>query len=524
MTRHTSTTILHTMTLHLVLLFFYLKLTSAVSAKLTTKNLARATGVGLSMPDPDEQNFSPAALRRRATKADMDTKTLKVTKIGGRSVITKGGIRTPDKGQPIDPYQNRAQEEAQATPSHEPFVPYNPIKARPSASAKIGNSFTTLDVHAYIESLQVPSSTLDEFEYFLHPLGKGKEASVYDPFRALFRIIHDDTNSLVDIIRISCQQIREGTMDEDLMQKRVSFWRSLTRQLNFTLAEMEQQLRVFVNFTYDSETAILAHDRRIEMPSERLAKDTRLILNSCITLLDRTSSSLLSEMQIVDSRRSIAEAESVSKLTELAFVFIPLSFVASLFSMQIHELQDGTSAYVFVLVAIGFVVIAYAVRLSIRSSRIVAYKTHVLNQVRDESHIPYNQPIPTHTFLVWAGGVMGGNLFKAVQSFFYFFTPIAVVGAIIAAILSPIILLWLRNMNRSFTAVVTVLLLFLDGVLVYPVVTNAAGVVEFNPRKIIREITQVYEYNKKIREKKKRRQKKKADNPYAIDVDSSDDD
>jgi Mg2+ and Co2+ transporter CorA len=66
----------------------------------------------------------------------------------------------------------------------------------------------------------------------------------------------------------------------------------------------------------------------------------------------------------VDSRRSITEAECVSKLTELAFVFIPLSFVASLFSMQVHELDGGVPLYQFAPVAISVVVVAYIVRLA----------------------------------------------------------------------------------------------------------------------------------------------------------------
>jgi hypothetical protein len=40
-------------------------------------------------------------------------------------------------------------------------------------------------------------------------------------------------------------------------------------------------------------------------------------------------------MSIIESKNAIAQAESISKLTELAFIFIPLSFTSSLFGMQI---------------------------------------------------------------------------------------------------------------------------------------------------------------------------------------------
>ncbi|KAF1847936.1 uncharacterized protein K460DRAFT_403252 [Cucurbitaria berberidis CBS 394.84] len=491
------------------------------------RNQSRTTGAKIKIQEAD---FSPAALRRRATKPDMElpspssgpedvgTSNLRNRK---RSISDSRNPRPPsvEVSRPPLPLVD---EESIVTETHGPFVPFHPIKARQSSSARIGNVFTTLHTRAYLKSLQVPTSTLEEFEYFLQRPSKGKETA-HDPFRALFRVIHDDTHSLVDIIRISQQRIREGTMDEDLMQKRVTFWRGLLHRLNFSLAEVDQRLRAFVHFTYDSETHPFTFDQRTELPSEKLAKETKQTLRSCIDLLDRSSNSLLAEMQIVDSRRSIAEAESVSKLTELAFVFIPLSFVASLFSMQIHELDGGVSLYVFVMVAIGFVLVAYAGRLSIRSSRLIEYKSKVLLQIRDKSQIQYNQPIPTHTFLAWVGKAMGGIAIKSMKSFIAVFAPLMLVLAILAAILSPIILLWLRNISKGFTAVITVLLLLLDVMLVYPVVVTASGTFELNPRTMIREIQRNREMKRKRKNKTKKRRKEKVGiDPESLDVESSD--
>ena len=406
--------------------------------------------------------------------------------------------------------------------NHGPFVPYHPIRSRLSSSALSGDTFTAPHMRAYIESLQIPTSTLDEFEYLLQLPAKGKETA-YDPFQALFRAIHDDTLSLVDIIRGSLRRIREGTLDEDLMQRRVTFWRSLLHQLNFSLTEFDQRLREFMHFAYDSETHPLSFDPRTELPSEKLVKDIRQTLRSCMDLIDKSSDSLRAEMQIVDSRRSIAEAESVSKLTELAFVFIPLSFVASLFSMQVHELDGGVPLYQFVLVAIAFVIVAYAVRLSIRSSGIIEYKNKTFNQIRDEAQLQYNEPIPTHTFLAWFGTATAGAVFKITKNFIAVFVPLILVLAVIAAILSPIVLLWLRGINRGFSAVITVLLLLLDMLLVYPVLTNTSGEFEFDPRAIIREIQRNREINRKRREKaKKRRKQKMGLDPESLGVESSD--
>ncbi|KAJ4377624.1 hypothetical protein N0V83_000451 [Neocucurbitaria cava] len=489
------------------------------------RDQSRATGA---KPQTSEADLTPAALRRRATKSDMEIPSDQ--EYGGKPNISNK--TPPDRNRvhasPLGPMPNVPPpppppvDDSLITETHGPFVPYHPIKARQSSSAKIGNTFTARHIRAYIHSLQVPTSTLQEFEYHLLLPNKGKETE-HDPFRALFRVIHDDTHSLVDIIRISQQRIREGTMDEDLMQKRVTFWRSLLHRLNFNLAEVEQRLRAFVHFAYDSETHPFTFDQRTELLSEKLAKETRQTLRSCIDLLDKSSNSLLAEMQIVDSRRSIAEAESVSKLTELAFVFIPLSFVASLFSMQIHELDEGVSLYLFVVVAIAFVLVAYVVRLSIRSSRLLEYKSKMLLQIRDDSHIQYNQSIPTHTFLRWVGKAMGGTASKYFKDVFAVCAPLILLLAIFAAILSPIVLLWLRNISKGFTAMMTVLLLLLDMVLVYPVIVSASGTFQLNPMAIVRQIQRDHEISRKRKQKAKKRRKEKAGiDPESLDVESSD--
>jgi hypothetical protein len=284
------------------------------------------------------------------------------------------------------------------------------------------------------------------------------------------------------------------------MQRRVTFWRSLLHQLNFSLADLNERLREFLHFAYDSEMTVMTSSRA-ETPSERLAKETQEMLRNCIEVIDKSYDSLRAEMQIVDSRRSIVEAENISKLTELAFIFIPLSFVASLFSMQVHELDGGVPLYRFVLVAIAFIVAAYTVRLSIRSSRLVEYKNRTFTQIREEAQLQYNESIPTHTFLAWIGTQATKETIKITKKVFAFLWPFLLLLAVLAALLSPIILLWLRGMNRGFTTVITILVLILDAILVYPVVTNLAGEFQIDLGTINREIRESRNLNRTKRAK-----------------------
>lgn len=57
-------------------------------------------------------------------------------------------------------------------------------------------------------------------------------------------------------------------------------------------------------------------------------------------LLKESSSLILAKESIVEARRSAAQAESVTQLTRMAFIFIPLTFATSIFGMNIDEWQD----------------------------------------------------------------------------------------------------------------------------------------------------------------------------------------
>jgi Mg2+ and Co2+ transporter CorA len=69
---------------------------------------------------------------------------------------------------------------------------------------------------------------------------------------------------------------------------------------------------------------------------------------------NRMTDILLSTMSILESQKSIEQSEQVNKLTRLAFVYIPLSFISSIFGMNVKEIQVNPSIWVFFLTAIVF--------------------------------------------------------------------------------------------------------------------------------------------------------------------------
>ena len=65
------------------------------------------------------------------------------------------------------------------------------------------------------------------------------------------------------------------------------------------------------------------------------------------------SSILVSSAQLLESQKGIDQAAQVQSLTKLAFFFIPMGFVASLFGMNVAELKDdGPHLWVFFVIAL----------------------------------------------------------------------------------------------------------------------------------------------------------------------------
>lgn len=59
----------------------------------------------------------------------------------------------------------------------------------------------------------------------------------------------------------------------------------------------------------------------------------------------------LAETQLEESRKAIQQADTIKRLTILAFIYIPIQTAASIFGMNMRELKDNPSVWVFVATA-----------------------------------------------------------------------------------------------------------------------------------------------------------------------------
>lgn len=225
------------------------------------------------------------------------------------------------------------------------------------------------------------------------------------------------------------------------MVKRLPAWRKLLSDLEIELPALGQDLHEFIEPTHAafSEVAYMLTDtdKRIEEVLGRV-RNVYAVLRS--------------EMALLDSSRSIAEARTVAKLTELAFAFIPLTFACSIFSMQVTELQNGVPFWAFLVTAVALGMLTYAVRLVLQSNTLSKLRRDATIRIVSSGSSTGDQEITTGKLLKH----VIGRIWQHRQ-------PIVTAVVFLTALAKPVIpiaFLWSRNhVDIGFNAMLTVLTL-----------------------------------------------------------------
>ena len=265
----------------------------------------------------------------------------------------------------------------------------------------------------------------------------------FAPLDHLFMIILIDTSNVLRSMNTALTGIGSQMLDDFVLQSRVDLWRRIFNRFEAELLQMELSLREFVAF----KEAFGVGDAAIGMDTG----SSKVTLAKCLMQISdvrqRTKSSyksLMTLMSLIESKRGISEAESVTKLTELAFFFIPLTFAASLFSMQIKELSTSTASLGdFFLVAVLLTASSYSLRLIIRSPLVLRYWRSCKKDIREISKIPADRQITTSSFLSWLWARM--NLIACLV-----YISIPLCAAILLAAT------WTRPLRRGMKVAITV--------------------------------------------------------------------
>lgn len=277
---------------------------------------------------------------------------------------------------------------------------------------------------------------------------RNSTTSAFDalPMIALLTVIRNDTRALFRSLEWTLDDISHESQDDFLMNRRLSEWRKLMNDFEIEIPAMANRFKVFTEFVFSDEecsndisSIITAIDRDIRKAERKLAD---------------AYAGLRADMQFMESRRSITEAKTVTRLTELAFVFIPLSFCASLFSMSIKELENGVPAWIFVVTAIGTITLAYCVRLVVASELLVNSTRRSLERFWGSSaggKIGADAPVLTIAWFtaqeIWNNG--GAAVAASIVKF----------SCLAAVIVPPLAWMWTsENMGGSFNTAVTLLI------------------------------------------------------------------
>ena len=224
------------------------------------------------------------------------------------------------------------------------------------------------------------------------------------PMDALFMIILSDTLTILGSMDAALTAISLVMLDESILQSRVDNWRRIHNQFEGELRRIELSLHRFAGFGKESGKRKAIYDKIWGNANWSKATFAKCLsqISSVRQRTQRSQKALMTTMSLVESKRGIAEAESVTKLTELAFLFIPLTFSASVFSMQVKELNASTvSVSDFFIVALSITALSYALRLFIRSPAVLRYWRLLGDDIRASTETPKGSPVKTSSFFIW---------------------------------------------------------------------------------------------------------------------------
>lgn len=273
-------------------------------------------------------------------------------------------------------------------------------------------------LYAFDEKVSTTRPTITDFlEWLNSPVfGDTYQTAPLGSAAPLLQLVISDTSSLCGMIHNGLNQISQDIVDEERLEESLYLWRQFIGRCQRELPELELSIiRLHESLCPNPDVGKILDSRALGHNSSHLSKSisTDVQLEALLKRIkqlreevDRSSSSLTSNMSLLDSKRSIQEAQSVTKLTELAFLFIPATFGASIFGMQVDVFENRAPLWVFFMLIIILTTLAYTFRLIIRSQTMTYAKSRAKESIlvyAKELKVPYRrgQSVPTGLFLSW---------------------------------------------------------------------------------------------------------------------------
>ena len=180
-----------------------------------------------------------------------------------------------------------------------PFCPFHDVVPRGQPPTTFDNVDASKDGSSSTSYLEFIKSTREDLTSWLEN-DKDSEEEPMDIFEALLTVVGTDTETLLDIIMTELDSITRKIMNEALLQEELSSWRNSMSRYTLELEGMRRSLDGFHEFAIDHGASKKAKSK-LEHIRSRVKKTLAHSASSYATMR--------AEMFILDSRRSIAEAE-----------------------------------------------------------------------------------------------------------------------------------------------------------------------------------------------------------------------
>lgn len=140
-------------------------------------------------------------------------------------------------------------------------------------------------------------------------------------------------------LHTSLDDIDVSMSNDDGISRRVNQWRYLLGIWRAGIPKMRMELmasKARLQFQSARRNDVGLREKAVMEETVRTYTGLLRMCDSVQDRIERSSAALMSTMSILESQNAIRQGGEVQKLTELAFVFIPLSFAASYFGMEIR--------------------------------------------------------------------------------------------------------------------------------------------------------------------------------------------
>ncbi|KAF2471800.1 uncharacterized protein BDR25DRAFT_303198 [Lindgomyces ingoldianus] len=325
---------------------------------------------------------------------------------------------------------------------------------RLSAITSTGEVEKTTEVHP------LPTSTRERFLTQAQREGlfgrqksrlEGRDNIVRKAKLAFSAMIAQDWNLVLSQMSLTLDEIDTKMSDNIMLQENALAWRRLLCSWRVSLVEYatrieesKQVLRAQMSVRMQPSSSTLVGtastieiSRRptpsnIEDVANRSLEDVQSILYLYQVLtdgvrkieqrVDRSFQAIMSSMSIIESERAITQGVAIARLTELAFIFIPLSFAAAFFSMQVKDFAGNNQPRLRHFFALGIALIfsLYCLRAFIRSTMLATFVRNMERKIRETSRVPGTEDIPARVVVSFAWqqlGVLSRTLLLVVPFF-----------------------------------------------------------------------------------------------------------